>query len=74
MFRDMDAAEYQLARKLVIHAIIHTDMCKHFPMVENIKKWPESAGVTVPDPEDRCARLNSRRPRAADPSLSPASF
>ena len=32
-------------RRLIIHAIIHTDMCKHFPMVDRIREC--SASITA---------------------------
>jgi hypothetical protein len=42
-----------LTRKLIIHAIIHTDMCKHFPMVDHIRDWGARAPSAVPGGEER---------------------
>ena len=53
VFRDMGAEERELARKLIIHAIIHTDMCKHFPMIDRIRDWGAMAPSAVPDGEER---------------------
>jgi hypothetical protein len=38
VFRGLDEREYELSRRLVIHAIIHTDMCKHVGILEDVRR------------------------------------
>jgi len=43
IFQDMDESSWEEARKLIIHAIIHTDMAKHFSMVSRMEVRDESS-------------------------------
>lgn len=45
------------ARKLIIHAIIHTDMAKHFPLVSRLEMYAEA------DPEDSHSFMSSEEDR-----------
>ena len=43
ILQDMDESSWLEARKLIIHAIIHTDMAKHFSMVSRMEVRDESS-------------------------------
>lgn len=43
ILQDMDESSWVEARKLIIHAIIHTDMAKHFSMVTRLEVRDESS-------------------------------
>ena len=52
ILQDIDESSWIEARKLIIHAIIHTDMAKHFPMVTRLEVRDESS-FSADKEEDR---------------------
>ena len=78
VFRHMPAVDCELVRRLIIHSIIHTDMCKHFPMVDRIREcsaalptswtsWTSSGGINrTRSEEDRMLFVAAMVLHAAD--------
>jgi high affinity cGMP-specific 3',5'-cyclic phosphodiesterase 9 len=57
VLRDLTDNAWVEARKLIIHAIIHTDMAKHFPLVSRLEMYGEA------DPEDSHGSMSSEEDR-----------
>lgn len=73
VLQDMDEHSWIEARKLIIHAIIHTDMAKHFSMVSRMEMRDETSFAS--ESEDDRIFLGAIILHAADisnPARSPA--